>query len=347
MDWSRDRMHNEDVQQQISPLPLAQMIFGGWVQQTITVAAKLGIADLLKDGPLSHEQLAELTDSHSETMYRLMRALSSVGLFTELDNKTFAIQPIGTFLQSETPGSMRALALLFGEKWHRDSWSNLLYSVRTGKNAFQEVHGQGFFEYMAANPEAGEVFNNAMIALSNMLVPFLSRYDFSGFNRVIDVGGGYGGIMATILTQNPHLKGTVFDLPAVIEGTRQNMRSAGFEDRCDFVAGDFFESVPPGGDVYVLKHIIHDWRDDEAITILRHCRQRMHDNGKLILLEAVIEPGDAPHPSKFMDLEMIVSVVGKERTENEFKALFKESGFKLSRIIPTPTPVAIIEAVPV
>jgi hypothetical protein len=339
-------MHNEDVQQQISPLPLAQMIFGGWVQQTITVAAKLGIADLLKDGPLSHEQLAELTDSHSETMYRLMRALSSVGLFTELDNKTFAIQPIGTFLQSETPGSMRALALLFGEKWHRDSWSNLLYSVRTGKNAFQEVHGLGFFEYMAANPEAGEVFNNAMIALSNMLVPFLSRYDFSGFNRVIDVGGGYGGIMATILTQNPHLKGTVFDLPAVIEGTRQNMRSAGLEDRCDCVAGDFFESVPPGGDVYVLKHIIHDWRDDEAITILRHCRQRMHDNGKLILLEAVIEPGDAPHPSKFMDLEMIVSVVGKERTENEFKALFKESGFKLSRIIPTPTPVAIIEAVP-
>jgi hypothetical protein len=347
MDWSRDRMQDVDLQQEISPMPLAQMIFGGWVQQTITVAAKLSVADLLKEGPLSHEQLAELTDSHPETIYRLMRALSSVGLFTELDNKTFALQPLGTFLQSETPGSMRALALLFGEKWHRDSWSNLLYSVRTGKNAFLEVHGQSFFEYMVENPEAGEVFNNAMMALSNMLVPFLRSYDFSEFNRVIDVGGGYGGIMAAILTQNPHLKGTVFDLPPVIEGTLQNMRTAGLEHRCDCVAGNFFESVPPGGDVYLLKHIIHDWGDDEAITILRHCRRQIHDNGRLILLEAVIEPGDAPHPSKFMDLEMIVSVVGKERTENEIKALFKESGFKLSRIIPTPTPVAIIEAIPV
>jgi hypothetical protein len=347
MDWSRDRMQNADLQHETSPLPLAQMIFGGWVQQSITVAAKLGIADLLMEGPLSHKQLAELTDSHPETLYRLMRALSSVGLFTELDNKTFALQPLGTFLQSETPGSMRALAILFGEKWHRESWSNLIYTVRTGKNAFREVHGQEFFEYMETNPKAGEVFNNAMIALSNMLVPFLSRYDFSGFNRVIDVGGGYGGIMTTILTQNPHLKGTVFDLPTVIEGTKQNMRAAGLEDRCDCIAGNFFELVPPGGDVYLMKHIIHDWGDDEAITILRHCRQQIHDNGKLILLEAVIEPGDAPHPSKFMDLEMIVSVVGKERTENEIKALFKESGFKLSRIIPTPTPVSIIEGIPV
>jgi hypothetical protein len=340
-------MQNADLQHEISPILLAQMIFGGWVQQSITVAAKLDISDLLKEGPLSYERLAELTESHPETLYRLMRALSSVGLFTELDNKTFALQPLGTFLQSETPGSMRALAILFGEKWHRESWSNLIYSVRTGKNAFREVHGQEFFEYMVANPEAGEVFNNAMIAISNMLVPFLSLYNFSGFNRIIDVGGGYGGIMTTILTQNPLLKGTVFDLPAVIEGTKQNIRAAGLEGRCDCMSGNFFESVPPGGDVYLMKHIIHDWGDDEAIAILRNCRQQMQDTGRLVLLEAVIEPGDAPHPSKFMDLEMIVSVVGKERTENEINALFKESGFKLSRIIPTPTPVAIIEGIPV
>jgi hypothetical protein len=340
-------MENETEEQAITPEPLLQMIFGGFVQQCISVIAKLGIPDLLKDGPKSHEQLAVITDAHAPSLYRLMRMLSSIGIFTELENKTFAIRPLGIYLQSDTIGSVRTDAIFSGEKWRRNAWTNLLFSVRTGKSAFTEVHGQGLFEYMSDDPEAAEGFNNLMSEISRMVRPALAYYDFSEFDRLVDVGGGHGEIMRAILEQYPHMQGTVYDLPAVIEGTRHNMRAAGLEHRCDCVGGNFFESVPPGGDAYLMMHIIHDWSDEEAATILRHCRQQMRENGKLILLDAVILPGDAPDPAKLLDIEMLVITHGKERTELEFQELFMQSGFKLSRIIPTPTPVCIIEGIPV
>jgi hypothetical protein len=341
-------MQIESEQQNNSSVTLFQMILGGWVQQSISVAAKLGIPDLLKDGPKDHNQLAEMTQTHAPTLYRLMRALTSVGLFTELENKHFAICPLGTYLETDSEGSVRSLAIMLGEQWHRNPWSNLLFTVQTGENAFKEVYGQSNYDYLTQNPDAGEVFNNAMVGITKTITSEIGRYDFSGFGQVIDIGGGHGALMEAILNQNPHLKGTVYDLTEVIEGTRRLMRTAGLENRCDCVAGDFFESVPSGGDAYILKAIIHNWSDDAAITILRHCRQHMHANGKLILLESVITPGDAPHPSKFTDLEMIVfTPSGKERTELEFQDLFQKAGFKLSRIIPTPTLVSIIEGIPV
>ena len=345
IDWS-DMMTNESQKQSPSPEPLFKMIIGGFVQQAISVVSKLGIPDLLKEDPKTIEELASRTNSHTPTLYRLMCALSSIGLFQEVDKAWFEITPLGTYLQKDVEGSVRGMAIMVGEKWHRNAWDNLLYSVQTGETAFHKVHSKNIFDYMSEHPEAGEVFNNAMSDLSKLIEPVLDYYDFTNFNRVIDVGGGHGSLMEGILNRSPNIKGTVYDLPFVIEGTKKYIQNIGLENRCECLPGNFFDSVPSDGDAYVLKSIIHDWHDDEAISILQNCRKGILENGKLILIEAVIEPGNHPHLMKFFDLDMIILAKGKERTQIEFKELLEKSGFKLTKIIPTPTVLSIIEAMP-
>ncbi|MBR8661705.1 MULTISPECIES: methyltransferase [Brevibacillus] len=324
-----------------------EWITGGWVQQAIYVAAKLGIADLLADGPKNVGELAEATETHAPSLHRILRALCGIGLFREEGEQRFALGPLGSYLQSGA-NSLRGMAIMMGEKWHRDAWSNIMYTVKTGKSAFQDVHGMGVFAYLERHPDAGEQFNQAMSDMSNRMASALVRaYDFSPYDKVIDVGGGHGRLMTAILNAYPGLKGAIYDVPAVIEGTRRHIAEAGLADRCACIGGSFFESVPAGGDLYMMKNIIHDWNDEEAVAIFRNCRRAIREDGKLLVIEMVVPANNQPHPSMLIDLEMMIMATGKERTEAEFRTLFRRAGFELQRIIPTSAAVSMLEAVPV
>ena len=332
------------------PLPetLLQMLSGMWVSQSIYVAAKLGIADLLKQGAKTSEQLANDTDVDAQSLYRVLRALSSIGIFAEGENRLFELTPLATYLQSDSPSSMRAIAIMFGsEDWRWQTWGNILYSVKTGKSAFEHTKGIPIFNYFSQNPEAAEIFNASMTSFSTIHnAAIAASYDFSSIKTLVDVGGGHGGFLSAILKANPMMKGILYDLPPVIEGARQHLEVAGLQERCLEIQGNFFESVPSGGDAYMLKNIIHDWNDESAIAILKNCHRAMPDNGKLLLVETVIPSGNEPSVGKFVDIEMLLMTSGgRERTEAEFQNLFRAAGFKLTSITPTQSPLSVIEGV--
>jgi SAM-dependent methyltransferase len=326
---------------------LMQMMDGIKVTQLIYVAAKLGLADLLVDGPKSSEELAAAADAHPGALYRVLRALAGVGIFHEISGGRFDLTPLAEPLRSDIPGSLRAWAMVCGGDWHMRTWSDLLYSVKTGQAAFPHVHGMGTFEYFQHHPEKGAVFYEAMTNLTAQVSgAVLAAYDFSDLRKIVDVGCGVGTFTTAILGAHPHLTGTLFDIPPVIEQARQVVGASGLAGRCDFVAGDFFQSVPSGGDAYVLKNIIHDWNDEKAITILRNCRQSMAADGRVLIVEMVVQPGNDPSPAKMFDITMLVAEGGQERTEAEQQRILQAAGLRLSRVVPTPSPVSVIEAVP-
>lgn len=338
-------MTKDNQNEKAAILNLSQMIFGGFLQQSISVVAKLGISDLLQSGPTGIEELADVTHTHGPSLYRLLRALSGVGIYKELDGKRFELDVLGNFLQTDVEGSLRGFAIMIGEAWHRGSWNQLMHTVKTGETAFQKVYGAKVFEYFTNNKEAGEIFNNAMSGLSKDIGGVLAAYDFSAFERVIDIGGGHGSLIAELLKQNPRVQGGVFDLSVVIEGTRKLIKEAGLENRCQCLPGSFFDFIPSGADAYIMKNIIHDWNDEEAVQILRNCQPAIGDHGKLLLIETVIKEKEKSPIPLFMDLEMMVMATGKERTELEFKELFAKAGFTLTRIIPAPSHLSIIEGI--
>jgi len=324
---------------------MMQMITGAWGSQLIYVAARLGVADLLKDGPKSASELAEATGTDAPTLYRVMRALASLGIFAEDENKRFTMTPLATPLQTG-PGSLRAMALHLGERpsWH--AWGELLYSVQTGKTAFPHVNGQEIFDYYGQHPESLEPFNQAMTNFSETVIAALIKgYDFSAATKLIDVGGGHGSLLSAVLKVNPEMKGVLYDLAPAAEGAKARLAEEGVADRCEVVAGNFFESVPTGGDAYMMKHIIHDWDEERAVAILKNCHRAMADNGRLLLIEAVIAPGNEPSLGKLMDINMLILPGGRERTEAEYGELFAKAGFRLTRVTPTESPVAVIEGV--
>ena len=317
------------------------------VSQAIYVAATLGIADLLEDGPKSADELAETTGTHAPTLYRLLRALASVGIFIETDGR-FDLTPLAEYLRTDTPGSLRAFAMLIGQQSFWRSWGHLLHSVRTGEPAFRKVHGTGPFEYWATHPEEAAVFDAAMTSHSSGVVDAVVRsYDFSGIGVLVDVGGGEGGLLAAILAANPSLRGILFDQPHVVGTAGALLEWAGVANRCEVVGGSFFEAVPVGADAYLLKSVIHDWDAEAAIEILRACRAAMAERGKLLVVERVVRPGNDPDPAKFSDLNMLVIPGGQERTADDFELLYAEAGFKLNDIIHTGSPFNIIEGTPV
>jgi SAM-dependent methyltransferase len=327
---------------------LGQLIFGKCVSMALSVAAKLRIADKLTDGPKSAAQLATETGTHGPTLYRVLRALAGLGVFSESAEGTFSLTPVGELLRSGVPGSMRGMADFVGSEWSWEAWGDLMYSVRTGKTAFDHVFGKPCFEYLTEHPDESEVFNEAMTGFSSMVAPAITEaYDFSKFGTIVDVGGGHGRLLATILKANPGVRGVVFDAPHVAAGAHEAIRAAGLADRCRAEGGNFFESVTPGGDAYMMMHIIHDWPDDKAATILKHCRKGVKPGGKLLVVDSVIAPPNVPDMAKVMDLEMLVLPSGLERTEAEFAQLFAKSGWRLSRVVPTKSPKSIIEGVPV
>jgi hypothetical protein len=325
---------------------LHQLMAGHWVSQAIYVAAKLRIADHLAQAPQTVAALAGAVDAHPQALHRLLRALASLGLFTEVAPEQYALTPVGHFLQSGVPGSLRALALTVTEfDWQ--PWGQMLHSVQTGEPAFLRVHGDDAFEYLGKHPDTGRMFNDAMIDfVSQNIRAVVAAYDFTRLSKIVDVGGGHGALMAALLEANPSTRGVILDLPAVIEGAARELAARGLSDRCTCVAGDFFEGVPEGGDAYLLASIIHDWNDQAGAAILRSCRKAMPDRARLLLVEMVIPPGDEPFFGKLLDLEMLVCFGGRERTEVEYRELLGASGFELVRIIQTQAPASILEARP-
>lgn len=325
---------------------LLQLVSGAFVSAAVYTAAKLGIADLLASGPATVAELAQKTETDERSLYRLLRSLASVGAFTEVESKTFANTPMTETLRSDAPRSTRDLTIWMGEPDHWNVYGDLLYSVRTGKPAWDNVHGEPVFPYLfETNKELGAIFNRAMTSYSHQSIgPVLEAYDFSKAGTVADIAGGYGHLLAAVLAANPTAKGVLFDLPTVLEGAPQMLDSYAVADRVELVAGDFTSEIPVNADVYMLKHIIHDWYDDTNQKILRNIRANMPDDGKVLIIEAVVPEGNEPHFSKIIDLEMLISPGGIERTPSEFEKLLNDSGFKMTRIIPTQGMMSIVEA---
>ena len=326
---------------------MLQIISGFWISRAVYVIAKLGIPDLLKSGPKTAEELASATEMHAPSLYRILRALASVGVVTRDEGRRFAQTPVSETLVTDAPGSLRWFAVSELGQEHYPAWGNLMHSVKTGEIAFDNFFGVDIWKYFQQNPEDAAVFNNSMssvTAVTNEAIT--SLYDFSGFKKLVDVGGGHGGLITSLLKSNPAMKGVLFDAPQVIEGARARIEAAGLAERCETVAGDFFKAVPEGGDAYIMKWITHDWDDERAITILKNCRNQMPANGRLILVDCVVPETDEPHFSKFIDLNMLVMTGGKERTEKEFEELLAAAGFKLLRVIPTELPTSIVEGAP-
>jgi len=327
---------------------MIQFITGFWMSRAVYVAAKLGIADLLKSGPKTAEELAQSTGTHGPSLYRVLRALASSGVFEQQSDGRFALTPLSETMLTDAPGSTRWFLMSELGQEHYPAWGNLMHSVKTGEIAFDNAFGMDIWKYFSQNPEDAAVFNDSMSANTAAVNQAItSLYDFSQFNKVIDIGGGHGGLITSILQSNPEVQGVVFDAPEVISGARPKLEQAGIANRCDAVAGDFFKAVPEGGDAYTMKWIIHDWEDQKAITILKNCRQHMQPNGRLIIVDCVVPDNDAPDFSKTFDLNMLVMTGGKERTKAEFEELLAASGFKLLRVIPTDLPPCIVEAQPI
>jgi hypothetical protein len=311
--------------------------------QVIYAAAKLGIADLLRDGPRSVADLAKESGSNPDALYRLLRALASIGIFKESSSRVFEMTPAAEVLGEDHPMSVRPLALLIGDSIWREPWGDILYSVETGENAFQHVYGKSFFEYLDEHKDKSEIFNSWMTKISNMNCPVIAAsYPFSKFKRVIDVGGGHGSLLVHILKRYRSVNGVLFDIPSVINSATEIDDS--IASRCEKVEGDFFVAVPLGGDLYIMQQIIHDWSDELAIRILSNCRDAMSDDARILVIDAVIKPGSGRDMNKFIDLQMLLlNKGGRERTEEEFRQLFQASGLELLRIIPTSSMFSIIE----
>jgi hypothetical protein len=322
---------------------LDQMITGYWISQAIYAAAKFGIADLLKDGSQTVEVLAAATATNPDALYRLLRALASVGIFTEGESRHFSLTPLAELLRSDVAGSKRALALMSGDEQFR-AWAEIDYSIRTGRMAFDKVFGKPIFDYLGEHPDKARIFDAAMVGIHGRESSgILNAYDFSVFGIVADIGGGNGSQITEILKKHSRMKGILFDLPHVIERAKERIQAAGLRDRCQLVAGSFFDAVPEGADAYVLRHIIHDWDEEKCLAILRNCHRAMRPTSKLLVIESVIPAGNEPFHGKFLDLVMLLIPGGKERTESEYRALFERAGFELTSIFPTGTAVSVVE----
>lgn len=335
-------------QQEQPQIAMLQIISGFWISRAVFIIAKLGIPDLLKTGPKTAEELASSTNTHAPSLFRVLRALVSVGVLDCDGNNRFGNTSLSETLITDAQGSLRWFTISELGQEHYPAWGNLMHSVKTGNIAFDNFYEMDVWTYFRNNPEEAAVFNNSMSGMTAAVNESLSSlYDFSKFSKVVDVGGGHGGLITKILKSSPNTKGILFDAAPVISGAQERLAAAGINDRCEAIAGDFFKSVPPGGDAYVMKWIIHDWDDERSIKILQNCRAHMGPKARLIIVDCVVPETREPHFSKFIDLNMLVMTGGKERTAKEFEELLGAAGFKLLQIIPTDQPTSIIEGQPV
>ena len=328
------------------PVQMMQMITGFWTSCCVYSAAKLNIADHLKEKPQTAEQLAEATHCHASSLYRVLRALSSVGVFKENERNQFELTQLGETLQSDVPGSMKAMAIAqLGD--HFNAWGNLVYSIKTSNTSFDNIEGMSVWKYYETHPDEGVNFMKAMTGVTNaVIMNVLPFYDFSTFKTIVDVGGGNGALLMAVLNKAPDARGIVFDEEYVVNETEKELLAKSFDKRCRVQAGTFFDFIPGDADAYLMKMVLHDWNDEQCLQILNNCSKAMKPGCKLLVIEAVIPEGNVPHPGKFMDINMLAMTGGRERTEKEFSILFANAGLKLSKIIPTQSPMfSIVEVI--
>jgi DNA-binding transcriptional ArsR family regulator len=328
-------------------IALLEIAQGAWLTQAVYVAARLGIADELRDGPRSASDVASAVGADPGATYRLMRALAANGLLKLRRDGRFSLTRVGHALRRDYDGSMAPMIKMVGHPSHWEHWGNLLYAVKTGESAAEDVRGMPVFDYLETVPEYARVFNDAMTGVSAMAIETtVPAYPFADHRLIVDVGGGHGALLAAVLGQAPDARGVLFDLPSVIEGAGPELDRAGVSHRCTKTGGSFFEAVPDGGDAYLMKTIIHDWDDEKSLTILRNIRTAIDPGGKLLLFEMVLPEGAPPHPGMLLDLEMLVHPGGRERTADEYRDLLSRAGFRMTRVIGTAGPMSIVEAVP-
>lgn len=324
---------------------IAEMLLSQLVARLIHLAVTLRLPDYLADGPRAAEELASKTGTHERALYRVMRTLSSLGVLSEDATHRFTLRPLGAVLKSGTPS--HAAALTLGGPLITRSFDQLLYSVQTGKTAFERSFGAPIFDWLGSHPAEAALFNGTMMGFHGMEPPAIAAaYDFSGLETIVDVGGSTGNLLTKILSKYPGSRGILFDLPHVVSNAPALIEQRGLGDRVQIEGGSFLESVPSGADAYILSHVIHDWNHEQCLTILGNCRRAMKSDGRLLVVEMVLPDGDAPHPGKMLDIVMLTLPGGEERTAAEYGALLDEAGFRMTRLVPTASLVTVVEAVP-
>jgi O-methyltransferase domain len=327
-------------------LRMQRLIIGYRLTHSMGVIANLGIADMIAAGITSVDELARVTGSNGDALYRVLRLLASERVFVETEPKVFGLTDLAQLLRSDVVGSMRWRAIIEANEWCR-AWSALSHCVAKGQPAFCEVFGAPPFQYYSQHPAAGDLFDATMSAMTIQVSAALENaYDFSQVTTIADIGGGRGALLAAVLQANPHLRGILFDSSSVLERAKVAMAAAGFETRCDVVAGNFFEAVPSGVDIYLLKFVLADWNDGDAVRVLRTCRRSMGSNSRVLVIEMVLQPGNESFYGKWTDVNMLVMLGGRERNESEYRAIFAKGGLFVSRIIATESEFSIIEGMP-
>lgn len=328
--------------------PHAQLIEMGtayFVSRLVFVAAKLGLADHLADGPKSAADLAQATGTHAKSLHRLMRTLASLGLFTQREDSRFALTPLGEALKTDAPGSARSSILAIAGEWAWRAWEEFPHSIETGNTAMEKAWGVPLFDYLAERPREASNFNELMVGFHGGEPPAVAAaFDFSGFQTIVDVGGGTGNLLTTILAEHSDPRGVLYDRPHVVQEASRLIEERRLGDRVTIESGDFFENVPADGDAYLLSHIIHDWNEDQCVTILENCREVMSPSGRVLIIEMVLPQDDTPHLGKITDMVMLALPGGEERTEEDYDELLGKAGFRLDRVVPTESPVSVVEA---
>jgi hypothetical protein len=346
----RIRHHLRRLHQRSAPAPtvLLEAILQAWVAQGIAAAVQLGVADALADGPLRPEELARRVDANPDTLNRLMRALVSEGIFRRTRDGRYALNALADPLRTDAPVSIAGMARFVGSPEHREHWSQLGEAVRTGEAVIPKMRGMETFDYLNSHPELGAIFNDAMTSVSELAIaPVVAAFDFTPFATIADVGGGHGRLLSAILDAAPGARGILYDLPQVVEGAPKLLAKYGTADRVEIVPGSFFDSAPAGADLYILKNIIHDWPDEQAVTILRNVRAAATPGATLLLVEAVIPDHDRQFLAKWIDMEMLIGVAARERTEDEYRKLYQEAGFRLTGVVPTASPFSLVQGLAV
>ena len=335
------------------PQPAEQIFQLGWgyfLSAALYSVLQLRIPDLLVKGPRTAASLAESCGAHPGALRRVLRALATANVFAEVAPKTYALTPVSDMLRSDHPSQMREMAMFMSHPFHLNVFREMSYSVATGKSAMEKVHGMPCFDAMATMPDVADHFHKAMTSFSRQIAPaVLAVYDFAGVDTLMDVAGGHGWTLCEILNRHPRMKGILFDMPDVIEHDECKTCTLNLSGRCRRIGGNFFESIPAGADAYYMQHIIHDWDDERALTILGNVRRALKGvaNGRVLVVDSVLPEGPEPHFGKMLDLEMLMLPGGQERTESEFRALFEQAGFRLARVVPTGMPKSVLEARPV
>jgi C-methyltransferase len=345
VEWIRHHLYR--LHQRLTPAPAAmmEMIVANWTSQAITVAAQLGVADALAEGPLPIKELAARVGADADALSRLLRALIGKGVFRRRRDGRYELNSLAATLRSDAPISMTWAAQFYGSREQRERWTLMVDAIRSGRSVVPALRGKESFDYFAGEPELAGLFDKTMTSVSELTDgAVVAGYDFGAYSTIVDVGGGHGALLAAILAGAPASRGVLYDLPRVVANAPSLLREHDVADRVRIAEGSFFDSVPAGGDAYLLKNILHDWPDDKAVQILRNVRAAAGTEATLLLVELVIPEHHRDFPGKWVDLEMLLNLGARERTAAEYRNLLSQAGFRLTRVVQTASPLSVVEA---